>query len=105
MTNFCIFHKQHILLMLHVQPAAKTTAWAGLYGERLKVRLAAPPTDGLANRALCDWLAQELNVSPRDVSILRGAHSRAKTIRINIDANQHAPIKQMLLAQINPTPQ
>ena len=35
-----------IVLSLHVQPGAKTTAVAGLHGAALKIRLAAPPVDG-----------------------------------------------------------
>ena len=39
----------HITLTLHIQPGAKKTEFAGLHGDALKIRLAAPPVDGKAN--------------------------------------------------------
>ena len=41
-----------ITLTLHIQPGAKKTEFAGLHGDALKIRLAAPPVDGKANEAL-----------------------------------------------------
>ncbi|MHB1301370.1 MAG: DUF167 domain-containing protein, partial [Burkholderiales bacterium] len=38
-----------ITLTLHVQPGAKKTEVAGLHGDALKIRLAAPPVEGKAN--------------------------------------------------------
>ena len=46
-----------VTLALYVQPGAKKTEFVGLHGEAMKVRLAAPPVDGKANRALCAFLA------------------------------------------------
>ena len=51
-----------VLLRLHVQPGAKHTEVAGLYGEALKIRLAAPPVDGKANACLIAFLADRLGV-------------------------------------------
>ncbi len=67
-------------LYVYIQPGAKSTAWFGIYGERVKIRLAVPPIDGRANAALCRWLAEELSFSVRDVSVLRGASSRQKVV-------------------------
>lgn len=71
-----------VLLAVHVQPGAKQTSLAGLYGERVKIRLAAPPIDGRANMALCDWLATRLGCAPRDVIVEKGLTSRAKLVRV-----------------------
>ena len=35
------------ILTLHIQPGAKKTEFAGLHGDALKIRLAAPPVDPL----------------------------------------------------------
>lgn len=69
-------------LQIHVQPGAKTTEVAGMHGDRVKVRLAAPPVDGKANKALVAWLAELFGVPRSDVVLLRGERSRQKTVRI-----------------------
>jgi uncharacterized protein (TIGR00251 family) len=76
----------HLVLMLHVQPGAKRTEIAGVYGgaaeERLKIRLAAPPVDGKANAELLRFLAAAFGVPLRAVTLLRGETSRQKTVQI-----------------------
>ncbi len=69
-------------LDVHVQPGAKTTEFTGLYGERAKIRLAAPPVDGKANHALISWVAQNLGLSKAQVRIVRGQSARKKTLAI-----------------------
>ena len=73
---------QALTLHLHVQPGAKKTAVSGLHGERIKIRLAAPPVEGKANAALITFLADAFGVPQRDVSLVRGEKSRDKVVRI-----------------------
>lgn len=68
-------------LDLHVQPGAARTEPCGTHGDRLKVRLRARPVEGEANRALVEWVARTLDVPTRNVVIVRGDTSRAKTLR------------------------
>ena len=70
------------VLTLHVQPGAKRTELAGMHGEALKIRLAAPPVDGRANDCLIGFIAKTLGVAKSRVELLSGASSRAKRIRI-----------------------
>lgn len=72
-----------LTLDIHVQPGASRTEIAGSHGDRLKIRLAARPVDGEANRALVGFLADRLRVAQRDVEIVRGHTGRAKTVRIH----------------------
>ncbi|MDR3213383.1 MAG: DUF167 domain-containing protein [Azoarcus sp.] len=71
-----------LFLTLHVQPGAKRTGFAGLYGEAVKLRLAAPPVDGKANAALCAYLAEVCGAPKSAVSLIGGETSRAKRVRI-----------------------
>ena len=48
----------------------------------IRVRVAAPPEGGKANREVVRLLARELGVAPTSLEIVRGAGSRRKTIRI-----------------------
>jgi uncharacterized protein (TIGR00251 family) len=65
-----------------VQPGAKRTEVAGLHGDALKIRLAAPPVEGKANQALIAWLAEVFAVPERRVRLLRGEKSREKVVEI-----------------------
>jgi len=72
-----------IVLELHVQPGAKRTEAAGVHGDRVKIRLAAPPVDGAANDELVRFLAEAFGVPRRQVTIVSGATSRRKRVRID----------------------
>ncbi|MEO8230267.1 MAG: DUF167 domain-containing protein [Chloroflexota bacterium] len=48
----------------------------------LRVRVAAPPIDDAANRALVALLAAELGVRPSSVRIAAGFRSRRKTVAV-----------------------
>lgn len=69
-------------LSLHVQPGAKKSECAGLHGEALKIRLAAPPVDGKANEALLRFLAQRLAIPRQQISLKSGQTSRQKVVEI-----------------------
>jgi hypothetical protein len=68
---------------VYVQPRASRTEVVGWQGDALKIRLAAPPVDGAANRALVRFLAKMLAVSSREVTIVAGASSRRKRVAVS----------------------
>lgn len=72
----------HVTLTLHIQPGAKKTEVAGLYGDALKVRLAAPPVDGKANAALIEFIADRLGLAKSKVILKSGQTSRRKTLEV-----------------------
>jgi uncharacterized protein (TIGR00251 family) len=67
---------------VRVQPRASRSEVAGIHGDALKVRLAAPPVDGAANAALIEFLADIFAVGRRYVRILAGETSRSKIVEI-----------------------
>lgn len=71
-----------LTLTLHVQPGAKRTDVAGLHGEALKIRLAAPPIEGRANEALLKFIASTFGVPLRQVELKQGGQSRHKVVAI-----------------------
>jgi uncharacterized protein (TIGR00251 family) len=71
-----------LLLAVHVQPGASADRLDGCYGDRLKIRICAPPVDGKANTHLRRYLAGLFAVPLRNVSLLSGTGVRAKRIRI-----------------------
>lgn len=74
---------QGYLVKLHVVPGAKKTAVAGLHGDRLKVKVAAPPEKGRANEELLEFLARVLQVPRQAVHLTSGATSRAKVMAVH----------------------
>jgi uncharacterized protein (TIGR00251 family) len=68
---------------VRVQPRASRTELAGLHGGALKVRVAAPPVDDAANRALIEFLAECLGVAKRSVRIVAGESSRTKVLEVD----------------------
>ena len=71
-----------ITLTLHIQPGAKKTEFAGLHGDALKIRLAAPPVDGKANEALIKFMAERLNLAKSAVTLKSGQTSRRKVLEV-----------------------
>jgi uncharacterized protein (TIGR00251 family) len=72
---------------LHVQPGAKRSAAAGLHGERLKLRIAAPALDGRANDALVAFVAERLGIARARVTVAKGGRSRDKLLVVYGDCD------------------
>lgn len=68
---------------VHVQPRASRNEICGIQGNELKLRLTAPPVDDAANRHCIEFLAGELELAKSRVTILAGAKSRHKTIKVS----------------------
>ena len=71
-----------ITLEIQAQPGAKQTGVAGIHGDALKIRLAAPAVDGKANAELTRFLAEAFGVPQLNVALIRGEAGRRKTVRI-----------------------
>ncbi|MBW1990255.1 MAG: YggU family protein [Deltaproteobacteria bacterium] len=83
-----------LLLRVVVQPRASKTQAAGLLDGALKVRLAAPPVEGAANKALAAFFSKALGVPKSNVSIVSGLSSRRKAIFI--EPTQSRPAAALL---------
>lgn len=76
-----------VVVSVKAQPRASRTEVAGLFGDELKIKVAAPPVDGAANQALIEFLAETLGVAKRDVTLARGASASHKQFAIaGVDA-------------------
>ena len=70
------------VLRIRVAPRAGRSAVVGLHGGALRVRVAAPPVDGAANRELVRVLAAALGIAPAGVAIEAGTRGREKRVRV-----------------------
>jgi uncharacterized protein len=71
------------LLHLRVTARARRDALGPLVDGVLAVRLAAPPVDGAANKALIALLAEGLGVPKSAVRLESGAHGRRKRVSVS----------------------
>lgn len=71
-----------VTICVHAQPGARRTEVAGLHGDSVRIRVAAPALEDRANEALVDFLAGCFGVARRDVTLVAGAKSRQKRLRI-----------------------
>lgn len=72
-----------VTFAVRVIPRAGRTEAAGIRGDALLVRLAAPPVEGAANEALVAFLARAFDRPKRDVRIVSGQSSRDKRVAID----------------------
>ena len=73
---------EDLILDCHLQPKASSDEFAGLHGERLKIRLTAPPIEGKANAHLLAFLGKAFGVAKSQVSLISGELNRHKRVRI-----------------------
>lgn len=82
MADFVEQRGPDVLLRLKVVPGASRSQVAGLLGDRLKVRVAAPPEAGKANAAVLALLANALGVKASALSIESGGTNPEKVVRV-----------------------
>ena len=63
-------------------PNAPRHEIVGWLGDALKVKVHAPPVEGRANEALCEFLADTFGLPRRAVTVVRGDTSRQKYVRL-----------------------
>ena len=73
---------EDLVLDCHLQPKASKDEFAGLHGERLKIRLTAPPVEGKANAHLLAFLGKAFGVAKSLVALESGELNRQKRVRI-----------------------
>lgn len=74
-----------ISVKVHVQPRASKSEFCGIYDGYLKIRIAAAPVEGEANKEVIAFLAQFFRVSKSSVNIKQGLSSRRKIVLIEGD--------------------
>ena len=84
-------------IKVHVQPRASRTEVTGMYGDSVRIRLAAPPVDNAANEALIAFVAEKLGLPRRQVRVAAGATSRQKQLEVEGIAPERA--RELLLLE------
>ena len=71
-----------VIFKVRVIPKSNKDEIVGVYGDALKLKVAAPPVRGKANEAIVSFLGSILGVSSDRVMIIQGERSKDKTILV-----------------------
>ena len=71
-----------ILLLVHIQPNSSRNQVTSFTDGILKVKIAAPPVEGKANRKLVEFLSDVLDIARGDIKIKSGLTGKHKTLAI-----------------------
>ena len=94
--EWCSQHGDAIRLSVQVLPNAKNTEVVGLLDGALKIRLKAQPIEGQANEELIRFIATQIKVPKKQISVVRGITSRLKVVEIKAQ-REIEEISQLLL--------
>jgi len=71
------------LVKIYLQPKSSKNEIVGPYRNGIKIKVTAPAVEGKANEALIRFLTKELEIPVSSIEIVRGHHSREKTLRVS----------------------
>ena len=94
---------QKTTISIKVTPNAARNEIAGFADDVLRVKVAAPPVKGKANKELLSFLCRLLAVSKDRVDIVRGHTARNKLIAID-GMSKESALELLLAGQDNPVP-
>jgi len=67
---------------VYIQPRASRTELAGMHADAIKIRITAPAVENAANRALIDFVAEQLGIAKSRVRIVSGSTGRRKLLEV-----------------------
>ena len=86
------------LIKVYLQTRSSKNEIVGPYRDGIKVKVTASPIGGKANEALIRFLAKEFRISSSDIEIIKGHHSRQKTLKIlGLALQEHLDFKKKIL--------
>ncbi len=71
------------VLFAYIQPRASRNGFAGIFQNRLKIRICSAPVEGEANRECIEFLSRTLGIPKSEISLEKGAQSRQKSFVIS----------------------
>ena len=69
-------------ISVHLQPNARRDEAVSYENGILRVKIAAPPVEGKANRRLVEFLSEILDIARSRIAIAKGLASKEKTVVI-----------------------
>ena len=75
-------HTDGVVILVRVRPCASRNALSTGTGDRIVVKLTAPPVEGRANKDLLKFLGKKLGVPSSSLTIISGYQSRDKAVLV-----------------------
>ena len=72
----------NVVITVKVVPGSSRTESVGLHGQMYKIKVAAPPEKGKANKVLVAFLAEQLKIKKNAVQIKNGQTNAVKQIEL-----------------------
>ncbi len=69
-----------IVITVKIVPGSSRTEATGMYGQMYKIKIAAPPEKGKANKMLINFLAEQFGIKKNTIQIKSGQTSAVKQI-------------------------
>jgi uncharacterized protein (TIGR00251 family) len=73
-------HPEGVVLQVRAVPRSSRNRIGEALGDRLKIKIAAPPVDAAANDELIRFLAKQFGLPKVSVELIRGDTGRNKTV-------------------------
>lgn len=70
------------LLKIRVNPRSSRNQITGWRDDVLQIKLTAPPVEGAANKAVLEFLAEQLGIKKSQIALVSGTASREKIVEI-----------------------
>ena len=84
MTNLKIQQNgPNVVFAAKIVPGSSKTAVAGVLDGMLKIKVAAPPEKGRANKSIIEFLSKELGVRKNCIEIIAGQTSEVKQLQVS----------------------
>lgn len=71
------------LLKIRVNPRSSRNQITGWRDDVLQIKLTAPPVEGAANKAVLEFLAEQLDIKKSQIALVSGTTSREKIVEIS----------------------
>lgn len=82
-------HPDGTILQLKIIPRSSKNQICEALGDRLKIKIAAPPVDSAANEELIRFISKHFGIPKLSVHLVQGRTSRAKTLLIKALSIEH----------------
>lgn len=76
-------HEDGVIVEVVLQPRASRNEVAGIQGGRVKIKVTSPPVEGMANKKLCEFLADLMGIGRQRVQVIAGQTGRIKRVKIS----------------------